>query len=67
MGDDDCGIYIMNRWGSEIYRDDFYQNDWGGTSSGGQDLEDGTYYYTIKCGDEIRFQGPVTIMRNRNN
>jgi hypothetical protein len=33
-------------------------------NSGGQQLPDGTYYFILQQGDEIKFKGPVTILRN---
>jgi len=62
---DICSISIINRWGKEVYRDNNYQNDFAGVGSSGQKLEDGTYYFILKCGDQIRFRGPVTILNNR--
>jgi gliding motility-associated-like protein len=62
---DNCSISIMNRWGEYVFRQDVYFNDWGGVSSAGKDLEDGTYYFILQCGNEVRFRGPVTIIRNQ--
>jgi gliding motility-associated-like protein len=64
---DQCGISILNRWGKEVYRQAIYDNQWGGFSTAGQPLEDGTYYFILKCGNSIRFKGPVTIMRDASN
>ena len=41
-GFDRIEVTIVNRWGNEVYRNDDYQNDWGG-----QGLTEGTYYYLI--------------------
>ncbi len=35
-------LRIYNRWGSEVYQSQNYQNDWGGSG-----LNDGTYYYIL--------------------
>lgn len=35
-------LRIYNRWGSEVYESQNYQNDWGGSG-----LNDGTYYYIL--------------------
>lgn len=58
-----CGLYIMNRWGAEVYRDNAYSNDWFGTDQDGNPLPDGTYYYVVQCGVEVRSTGPITINR----
>ena len=63
---DDCLVSILDRWGREVYRQTGYQGTWNGTTTGGEQLPDGTYYYILQCGDEIRYKGPVTIIRNQN-
>ena len=62
---DICSISVINRWGKEVYHKSSYQNDFNGIGDSGNKLEDGTYYFILKCGDQIRFRGPVTIMNNR--
>ena len=61
-----CLVSILDRWGREVFRQENYANSWNGTTTAGEDLPDGTYYYIVKCGDDIRYKGPVTIMRNQN-
>ena len=61
-----CLVSVMDRWGREVYRQENYANTWNGTTTAGEELPDGTYYYIVKCGDDIRYKGPVTIMRNQN-
>lgn len=56
-----CEVIVFNRWGSEIFSSEGYQNDWDGTS-GGQNVSDGTYYYILKCADKT-YKGAVTILR----
>lgn len=58
-----CRLSVMNRWGSVIYRDDAYGNDWYGTDQDGNVLPDGTYYYILQCGSEVRSTGPITILQ----
>lgn len=54
-------LIILNRWGSQVYSNDAYKNDWSG-----DDLTTGVYYYTYTlskgCNDPS-FRGPVTILR----
>src|SRR5690606_27698147 len=50
-------VWIYNRWGSEVYHSDDYQNDWDGKSIskfnvGGDDLPEGTYYYILRLGGD---------------
>jgi gliding motility-associated-like protein/uncharacterized repeat protein (TIGR01451 family) len=35
-------LRVYNRWGSEVYQSQSYNNDWGGSG-----LNDGTYYYIL--------------------
>ncbi|PSR04883.1 MAG: hypothetical protein BRD50_02570 [Bacteroidetes bacterium SW_11_45_7] len=61
---DDFEIRIYNRWGNLVYQSDNYQNDWDGTSSNGEELPDGTYYYVIRFdGSDKLFKGSVSILR----
>ena len=44
-------VFIFNRWGSLVFHDDHYQNDWRGTcnkcSSDAEVLPSATYYYKV--------------------
>ena len=55
-------VVIFNRWGSEVYKKDNYQNDWNGNK-----LEPGTYFYKVNVtmcdGADKVFTGYVTIFR----
>lgn len=60
-------LTIYNRWGTEVYHSDDYQNDWTGKSQsrfniGGDDLPEGTYYYQVESGSES-FTGFVYLKR----
>lgn len=48
-------IWIYNRWGTEVYQSNNYQNDWDGRSQSkynvaGDELPEGTYYYIFQLG-----------------
>ncbi len=45
-------LQIFNRYGFEVYSKPNYVNEWKGTSTSGEDLPDGTYYYIIKLENE---------------
>lgn len=62
---DNCAITIMNRWGSVVYDDANFAGTWAGTDNGGNELPDGTYYYILDCGGDIRMQNAITIIRNQ--
>ena len=57
-------LIVFNEWGSEVFRETPYQNNWQGTYNG-QDLPDGTYYYIFKedNDDTNPIKGYVTIFR----
>ena len=56
-------LIIYNRWGSEIYSNKDYKNDWEGTGKNGMDLPDGTYFYVVKSGDGTSKAGYIVIHR----
>jgi gliding motility-associated-like protein len=57
---------VYNRYGSLIYKNDNYQNNWDGTYNG-KPVTDGTYYYqlnvTLINGSLQSFKGDVSILR----
>lgn len=57
-------VIIFNRWGNKVWESDNYDNSWDGTSSKGDALPDGTYFYIIRVGGSNReFKGDVNILR----
>ncbi len=62
---DNCELILINRWGAEVYRKNNYNSEWEGQDQGGDPLQDGTYYYILRCpGDDFRLKGAVTIIRS---
>jgi gliding motility-associated-like protein len=62
---DDVSISFFNRWGTEVYRDGHYQNDWDGTNEKGINLKEGTYFYILQSnisGNRI-LNGYVQLIR----
>ncbi|MDZ7743150.1 MAG: gliding motility-associated C-terminal domain-containing protein [Bacteroidota bacterium] len=57
-----CTANIFNKWGNEVFSSLDYANDWQGTYNG-QVLQEGTYYYVVKCNNEQIFKGPINIIR----
>ena len=58
-------VTIFNRWGGEVWSASNYDNDntvWKGRSNGGEDLPDGTYFYTVEAGN-LAFKGFVELQR----
>jgi len=49
-------ILIINRWGSKVFEQDGYLNEWDGTAQfgitiGGEDLPEATYFYILDLGN----------------
>lgn len=60
----DCEFTVLNRWGSEVYHAEKYQNDWPGVDNADRPLPDGTYYYILFCDREVTTKGPITIINS---
>ena len=56
-----CEVNIFNRWGSQVFSSTNYNNDWQGTFNGNP-LQEGTYYYVIKCSNEAIRKGSISII-----
>ena len=56
-----CEVNIFNRWGSEVFSSTNYNNDWQGTYNGNP-LQEGTYYYIIKCSNNAIRKGSISIL-----
>lgn len=55
-------IVIFNRWGSQVYSQVQYTNDWDGTYEG-KKLPTGTYYYILTINDQ-KLKSALTILNN---
>lgn len=64
MNGEDCALHVLNRWGSEVYEAETYNNDWFGTDLDGNPLPDGTYYFILHYPSGEKFTGPVSIVRS---
>lgn len=43
-------LKVYNRWGGLVFEDDKYNNTWAGRDMNGNQLVDGTYFYTLDLG-----------------
>ncbi len=55
-------LWIYNRWGTEVYYNDDYHNDWDGRSQSkyninGDELPEGTYFYILDLNRDINISG----------
>ncbi len=65
---DNLSIKIYNRWGSLVYSNNDYQNNWNGKANvatlGNKKLSSGTYYYYLKIKDTGEtIEGSVYLKR----
>ncbi len=57
-------LIIFNRWGNIVYQASPYNNTWDGKNENGDDLPDGTYYYSLDIGNGHEpYKGFVVITR----
>jgi gliding motility-associated-like protein len=61
----DNELQVYNRWGSMVYEQKPYTNNWNGGNKKGEPLPSATYYYILKLNDTENqiFSGHVTIIR----
>jgi gliding motility-associated-like protein len=56
---DDVIVRVYNRWGQVVFQsDDYKSGDWLAN-----DIEDGTYWYTLLLPNGFDYQGSLTILR----
>ena len=58
-------LHIFNRYGTEVYNFTNYTNQWHGQTNGGEELPDGTYFYSIHKVDGTSTTGWVYINRKQ--
>jgi len=56
-------LRIFNRYGTNVYSKADYRNEWYGQSDNGNELPDGTYYYTIDFSDLKTKTGWIYVNR----
>ena len=56
-------LIIYNRWGTEVYTNPNYQNDWDGRDHKSRELIPDTYYYILKIESERIIKGFVEIRK----
>ncbi|MBL6445676.1 HYR domain-containing protein, partial [Fulvivirga sp. 29W222] len=59
---DDCTIRIFSGYGNLLHESTGYNNDWNGTYKGNE-LPEGTYYYSISCSGKESRTGAITLLR----
>ena len=58
-------LHIFDRWGTLVYEDLNFLGAWDGKTSSGNELADGTYYFTLSVfyneDVELEYEGDVRI------
>jgi gliding motility-associated-like protein len=66
-GYNQLSVKIFNRWGSVVYEDDYYQNNWNGNANKdlllGKNLPSGTYFYILKIIDTGKQQSGYVYLK----
>jgi gliding motility-associated-like protein len=57
-----CSVDVFDRWGQKVFSASPYNNDWDGTFNG-KKLSNDTYYYFIRCKDNVLQKGSLNILR----
>ncbi|MBE9510629.1 MAG: gliding motility-associated C-terminal domain-containing protein, partial [Bacteroidetes bacterium] len=56
-------LIIFNRWGTQVYKDEDYSNDWNGVDYNGNPLAEDTYFFVLNTDNSKSFSGYIVIMR----
>ncbi|MBN2349659.1 MAG: gliding motility-associated C-terminal domain-containing protein, partial [Bacteroidales bacterium] len=56
-------LIIFDRWGNEVYSNEFYQNEWHGQNNKGGEITEGTYFYFIRLANGYTKKGFLLIKR----
>jgi gliding motility-associated-like protein len=58
-----CELFILDRWGSEVYQSNDYKNNWGGIDQKGRELSPDTYYYILTIPPDRVIKKTLKIIR----
>lgn len=60
----DNELFVVNRWGDQVFHAKPYLNNWGGEGTDGSLLTQGTYYYILRnVGSQIPQRGDIVILK----
>ena len=57
-----CRVNVFDRYGTQVFSSSDYKNDWDGSYNGKQ-LANDTYYYFVRCYDDVLYKGNVNILK----
>ena len=56
-------LNVFNRWGSTVYENGDYKNNWNGKNLSGEDLSDDTYFFILEIPNKKTYNGYVVLKR----
>jgi len=57
-----CQVNVFDRYGTQVFSSSDYKNDWDGSYNGKQ-LANDTYYYFVRCSNNLNYKGNVNILK----
>lgn len=58
-----CPLSIFNNLGKKVYETDQYLNDWNGSTTSGQKVMEGDYYFVFRCENKKTYSGAFRLIR----
>ncbi len=58
-------LQVFNRWGTLLFEDPDYRNNWNGINQQGENLVEDTYYYVLEVPDKGNYTGFIILKRSR--
>ncbi len=58
-------LVILNRWGSVVYENENYKNEFNGNNTSNQPLVDDTYFYVLEINEVLKYNGYLIIKREK--
>jgi gliding motility-associated-like protein len=56
-------VQIFNRWGTQVYQNTNYANEWNGTNQNGDNVTDGVFFYVIQLPPNQKKAGFIYVFR----
>jgi gliding motility-associated-like protein len=56
-------VQIFNRWGTQVYQNTNYANEWNGTNQNGDNVTDGVFFYVIQLPPNQKKAGFIYVVR----
>ena len=57
-----CQVNVFDRYGTQVFSSSDYKNNWDGSYNGKQ-LANDTYYFFVRCSNNVSYKGNVNILK----